>query len=389
MLKRFLAVVAGTLVGMAVIAADAELKADHPDRYVVQKGDTLWDIAGRFLTRPWLWPEIWQANPQVENPHLIYPGDVLSLVYRDGRPIVTQSGFGPRIRREPLSDAVTTIPLAKVLPFLEQLRIFEAGEFEQLPYVLAPEENRLRATEGQVAYVRGLAAERGTRVVFLRATREYRDLLRHAEREGGRREVHSRDLQDAREFGNPPWYWQDLFDWRRDRHSELLGVEVLEVAQGEVLRAGDPATVLITMGDREIKQGDRVTTAPTSPFDLTFMPRAPDAVPEPMHVLAFTDAFNAVGPTQIVALSRGAREGVENGQVYALFQAGDVVHDPIAQPEGSFKRAFQRREGMVELPEEFVGHVMIFRTFDKLSYGLVMDGIRPARRGNVARAPVK
>jgi hypothetical protein len=214
-------------------------------------------------------------------------------------------------------------------------------------------------------------------------------LLRHAEREGGRREVHSRDLQDAREFGNPPWYWQDLFDWRRDRHSELLGVEVLEVAQGEVLRAGDPATVLITMGDREIKQGDRVTTAPTSPFDLTFMPRAPDAVPEPMHVLAFTDAFNAVGPTQIVALSRGAREGVENGQVYALFQAGDVVHDPIAQPEGSFKRAFQRREGMVELPEEFVGHVMIFRTFDKLSYGLVMDGIRPARRGNVARAPVK
>ena len=106
MLKRLLAVAAAMLLTFAGAVVSAELRAGHPTTYVVQKGDTLWDIAGKFLGQPWLWPEIWQANPQVENPHRIYPGDTLSLVYVDGEPRITSTGMQPQV-----GDAINTIPL--------------------------------------------------------------------------------------------------------------------------------------------------------------------------------------------------------------------------------------------------------------------------------------
>src|SRR5690554_3192725 len=145
MLKKLLAVSAAALLTFATYAVAVELRADHPDTYVVKKGDTLWGIAKRFLDQPWLWPEIWQANPQVENPHLIYPGDVLSLAYLNR---VTAEA-GPR-QVEP----VTGVPLSEVEPFLKDLRVVD--QFEHLPHVVALEEGRLRTTQGQVAYVKGL-----------------------------------------------------------------------------------------------------------------------------------------------------------------------------------------------------------------------------------------
>src|SRR5688572_8252702 len=179
MFKRFLAVVAGFVVAVVVFAAEVELREDHPDVYVVQKGDTLWDISARFLKAPWLWPEIWQANPQVENPHLIYPGDRLTLVYRDGRPIVTTGDdgrFGPRVRREPLGEAITAVPLSEVQAFLRDMRILDERDVKNMPYVVALEENRLRSASGQLAYVRGLDVEPGTQVYILRPTHVYYDV---------------------------------------------------------------------------------------------------------------------------------------------------------------------------------------------------------------------
>ena len=116
MFKRLLAVSTAMLLTLASFAFAAELAQDHPTSYTVKKGDTLWDISARFLSKPWLWPEIWQANPQVKNPHLIYPGDVLSLVYVNGEPRVTREvGPGPQVR---VSDAIDTIPLSQIEPFL-------------------------------------------------------------------------------------------------------------------------------------------------------------------------------------------------------------------------------------------------------------------------------
>ncbi|MEE7547820.1 LysM peptidoglycan-binding domain-containing protein, partial [Xanthomonas sp. Kuri4-1] len=161
MLNRLRTVLAMAMLTVATYAAAVETAGDHPDTYVVRKGDTLWDIAGRFLKKPWLWPEIWQANPQVQNPHLIYPGDVLSLAYLDR---VARASVTPGPRREAPLNA---IPLSDVEPFLKNLRVTDS--FQQLPYVVALEENRLRSAGGQLAYVAGLADARpGQRYAVVR-----------------------------------------------------------------------------------------------------------------------------------------------------------------------------------------------------------------------------
>ena len=147
MLKKLLSVSAAALLTLASYVAAVELRDDHPDTYTVQKGDTLWDIAARFLNEPWLWPEIWQANPQVENPHLIYPGDVLSLAYLGGRPTLVKKS--PAVRR--MDSAIDALPLSEIEAFLEKAHVFDEDPSDRLPYVVALEENRLRGAEGQLA----------------------------------------------------------------------------------------------------------------------------------------------------------------------------------------------------------------------------------------------
>src|SRR5687767_11274897 len=219
MLKRILAVVAGFVVAVAVFAADVVLREDHPDVYVVQKGDTLWDISARFLKAPWLWPEIWQANPQVENPHLIYPGDRLTLVYQDGRPVVRHDEFGPRVRREKLDDAITTVALSDVQAFLEKPRILDISEIEGMPYVVALEEDRLRSTTGQVAYVRGLDVAPGTQVFVLRPTFAYYDVSRPDDNRREIRRPNRRHEWDSNRNRFEPRIWDEsvMDGWRRRR----------------------------------------------------------------------------------------------------------------------------------------------------------------------------
>jgi len=377
-------------LSVAVFAADSDLRNDHPDTYVVQKGDTLWDIAGRFLNHPWLWPEIWQANPQVQNPHLIYPGDVLSLVYLDGRPIVgVQGGFGPRVRREG-DEAINTIPLSRVEPFLQKMRMLSSEEAATLPYVLALEEDRLRGAEGQLAYVRGLDAPVGTRVTVLRPMHVYYDVPDHYSW-GNNVEKHTEAYEWSNERGHTlTGFWDSISaeHWKH-RKSDYLGHEAMEIAQGEVLRGGDPTTILVQYGDQEIKESDLVVVGGVQPFDLTFTPRPPPEVPANMRVVAFTDALNAVGPNQVVALSRGAADGVENGHVFSIFHPGEVVRDDTAYADDDVRTVFNKSKADVQLPEEFVGHVMIFRTFDRLSYGLVMEGIRPVHLYDTLHPPAK
>src|SRR5688572_13685713 len=167
MFKRLRTVLAVACLTVATYAAAVEVNGEHPDTYVVKKGDTLWDIAGRFLKRPWLWPEIWQANPQIQNPHLIYPGDVISLAYLDRVATVEP---GPREDAAPIN----AIALSDIEAFLKDLRVVDG--FEHLPYVVGLEEDRLRAAEGQVAYVRHLAANPGDRFTVVRPTVRYHHL---------------------------------------------------------------------------------------------------------------------------------------------------------------------------------------------------------------------
>ena len=380
MLKKLLAVCAATLLTLASYVAAVELRDDHPDTYVVQKGDTLWDIAARFLNEPWLWPEIWQANPQVENPHLIYPGDVLSLAYLGGRPTLIKKS--PMVRRT-TDEAINAIPLSEIEPFLRSAHILDEDEYKRLPYVVGLEEGRLRVAEGQVAYVRGADFEPGQRWAVVRPSIRYA-IHPHPNRDKVRVR---RDEWDAQHGIRPhssgiQWAYYAAID----NGFEVLGYEVIEMATGVVTASGDPGTLLITPGGRDVAVGDLLIPYDPQPYDLTFYPHARDGVPANFRILAMTERLSHGGPRDVVAVSAGARDGIENGQVFSIWNPGDVVRDEIRHRP---RFAANLAKNKVKLPDEFVGHVMIFRTFEKVSYGLIMDGIRPAAVDDELKPPVR
>ncbi len=372
----------GFAVSLLMVAtyATAQMRGDHPDTYVVQRGDTLWDIAGRFLQKPWLWPEIWQANPQIANPHLIYPGDVISLAY------LNRVGLQPGPRTD--AAPINAIALSDVEPFLKDLRIVDS--FEGLPYVVGLEDDRLRASRGQVAYVRGLPqASPGARYAVVRPTVRYTHLTRsgmccdlfHKDDLGptGRRTL------DGKQF------WTNVVTPSKGG-AELLGYELMQVNVGTVTRGEvggiDASTLLLDDSGREVRIGDRLIEVDAQPYDLQFFPHPPaqQTAYGKARVLAVADMLTTGGPRDVVALSVGAREGVDNGTVFSIWREGTNAVDRV-------EKGLDREEdtvfyeNKVRLPDEFAGHVMVFRTYDKVSYGLVMDSIKPSRVGYHLKHP--
>ena len=378
MLKPIRAAMTAALLTIATFAMAAEIRGDHPDTYVVQKGDTLWDIAGRFLEKPWLWPEIWQANPQVANPHLIYPGDVLSLAYLDR---VTVAEAGPRA-----VAPVTGVPLSQVEPFLKDLRVVD--EFEHLPHVVSLEGERLRGAKGQVAYIEGLEnAQPGQRYQVVRPTQRYTRLDRVA-----CCDIHHSDDLDFRGRRTIDFeqFWTNAVV--SDRGHELLGFELMQQNIGTVTRgevAGiEVTTLLLDANGREVRVGDRLMPVEAQPYDLQFFPHAPKQSIEygRARILAVADGFTTGGPRDIVAISVGARDGVDNGTVFSSWQVGNSVVDRVENGWGRSEDTFGKAD-KVRLPDEFSGHLMVFRTFDKVSYAMVMDTIKPVQVGQELKHP--
>lgn len=372
MFKKALALVAGLLVTLAAYAAAADLRANHPSTYVVQKGDTLWGISARFLQKPWLWPEIWDVNQQIHNPHLIYPGDVLQLGV-DNRLHVAQ-------RATEEANPIPTVPLSEIAPFLHDLRIYSSHDLSKTPYVLAMEEGEPRAVEGQFVYVRGLTAQPGQRFAVARPTQVYR-------RYKGQRpypyEV-AHLLDSNVEVETSPWSENFRNDNMMGRGTEI-GTEVEIIGIVRVLKGGDPATTLLTNAKMEIREGDRLVPVDDAPYDATFYPHAARSLPPYARIISLSNGMNSTsneGPNSVVALSAGSAEGIDNGTTVAVYQPGQVINDDVA---GDSRR---RSLGPhVQLPAEFVAHVMVFRTFDHVSYGLVMDGIKPVRIDDELRIP--
>ena len=387
MLKRLshasLTVAAAALLTVATHAIAQDLAEGHPDTYVVQEGDTLWSIAAKFLQRPWLWPEIWQANPQISNPHAIYPGDVISLAY--GERTVATVEPGPRLASV---SPVNAIPLDEIEPFLKDLRVVDG--FEHLPYVVALEEDRLRAESGSVAYVRGLTDARpGERFTIVRPVMQYA----HVDRAGLCCDLfQNTDLNHRGKPQHLDWqrFWSNAFF--PDKGSEVLGIELMRVSGGTVTRGAvagmEASTLLLDASGYEVRPGDRLVRVDPQPYDLNFFPHAPSAELEygRLQVMAVADGLTTAGPRSVVAISAGAREGIDNGTVFSIWRIGSNVADPVEYRFGRTEDTVGF-EGRVRLPDEFAGHVMVFRTFDKVSYGLVMDSIRPTQVGYVLKHP--
>ncbi len=378
MLKRLLPVCAVALLTVGSYAAAVETRGDHPDTYVVKKGDTLWDIAGKFLKRPWLWPEIWQANPQVQNPHLIYPGDVLSLAYLDR--VAVQEG--------PRAEApITGVPLSEVEPFLKDVRVVD--EFEQLPYVVGLEEDRNHGISGMSAYVKGLeGAQPGQRYAVVRPTVRFTWLDRTSCCDMGFKE--DLDFRGARVFADYDIYWTTAVT--PDKGYEQLGYELMQMSTGAVTQVAgggvEATTVVLDQGGREVRIGDRLIPVQAQPYDLQFFPHPPRQQFEygRAQVVGVPDRLHTGGTRDVLALSVGSREGVDNGTVFSVWRVGSNVPDRVEYSNNRSEDLFGDAS-RVRLPDEFVGHVMVFRTFDKMSYGLLMDGIKPSDIGYELKHP--
>ncbi len=365
------------LLTAASLAAAVELRGNHPDTYVVKRGDTLWDIAGRFLQRPWLWPEIWQANPQIKNPHLIYPGDVISLAYLDRVGLARGPGGTP----------INAVPLSEVEPFLKDLRVVDS--IEGLPYVVGLEEDRLRSSNGQVAYVRGIdGIAPGQRFLVVRPEKRYR----HVARSGLCCDLFQTEDLDSRgrHMREGATYWSNVVF--PSKHTEFLGYELMTQSTGTVTRGEvggiQASTLVLDSEGREVRVGDRLIPVEAQRYDLQFFPHPPKQQQEygRLQVMAVADMLTTGGPHDVIAISGGSGQGIDNGTVFSVWRRGQSTVDRM-------KVDLDRDEDTVpypdkvRLPDEFAGHAMVFRTFDKVSYALVMSSVKPTRVGYELKHP--
>ena len=316
--------------------AGPALNPNAPDSYVVKRGDTLWGIAKVFLRDPWFWPEIWQVNPQVQNPHLIYPGDTLRLVYIEGRPtIMLQRGDAalvlPRVRSQPLEASVTTIPYETVAAFMSKPSVLAQEQIRRAPYVLATRDMHVVMADGDTLYARGFStpAELGTRYNVVRVG----DALR--------------DPDDNR----------------------IVGYDGIFTGAGHVIRGGDPVTLIMTESARETEPGDKLFPGGVD-VPLDFIP-SPPKTKVSGRIMAVSNGVTVIGQYEVVVINRGARDGLAPGNVLGVFQEGGVVRDTDSRGFlGSINRLTAPR---VHLPDERSGTFMVFKTFDHLSYGLIME----------------
>lgn len=331
MIRRIVLSLFFLLLSFPLIANDVELNPDHPERYIVKKGDTLWDISGKFLRYPWHWPDIWYVNPQIENPHLIYPGDQLSLVWRDGRPrLELQRGqrtvkLSPEVRETLIDKPIPTIPLSAIGPFLSKPKVVGAEVLENAPYVVASADERLISGSGDYVYVRGIGDGDGDAYSVFRGGKVYTD-------------------PDT---------------------DEILGYEAIYTGDAKVVSPGDPAKVDLLYTSQEVQIGDRLLEVEEDDYEMNFIPRSPNQALDGRIISVF-DGISQVGQYQVVVINRGARDGLETGHVLSVFQAGETIRDQVTQAP----------QDTVTLPDEHAGEAMVFKTYQKVSYAIVMRATR-------------
>jgi hypothetical protein len=296
-----------------------------------------------------MWPEIWHVNPQIENPHLIYPGDVITLIYLDGKPRLTvergvasrtykmspgESRLEPKIRYAPVGTAIPAIPLDAIDKFLTRSRVVSREELEAAPYVLTGAEDHLVVGAGDELYARG----------------EYNN------------DVNVYGVYRAGQTFVDP------------ETRELLGLQALDIGTVKMRDlSGEVGTFAVTRTTEEIRITDRLLPHEERAVDSTFFPSLPKEEVEGL-IMAVEGGLNQVGRMDVVVINRGEREGLEIGNVMAIYKEGGAVRDRI-------------QGDIIRLPEEKAGLLMVFRTFEKMSFALVLEASRPLAVLDIVRRP--
>jgi hypothetical protein len=342
--------------GALLAAQTVQVNPDYPDPYTVMQGDTLWDISARFLVEPWRWPEIWQVNPQIDNPHLIYPGDIIRLSFDGDTPVLTvERGqtagrsvkLSPSVRVNERARAIYTIPIDVIRQFLTRPLIVGENEMEGWPYVVSSFEQHLVASPGIEIYIKGLAPASAARKYSI-----YRK--------------------------GPPYISTSR------GYSEALGYEALYIGDAEVRNFGDPSTAVVSSAVKEVMIGDRLVLQSDDEMFNRFVPSAPDSSITG-SIISAEGVLTEIGQYQVVVLDRGAADGVEIGNVFGVFQSGVMVSDKVKSSEKDYENTdlidylgkSKSRGLSVTLPDVHAGVLMVFRTFDRVSYGLVMEALIP------------
>ena len=353
-------------------ATDVQLQPDHPERYVVVKGDTLWGISARFLKDPWLWPKVWKMNrAQIKNPHWIYPGDVVVLDTSSGNPelrlLRETVTLQPGVRVEELEkQAIPTIALNIIGPFLSQPLVIEEGQLAGAPSIVGGPEDRVGYSTGDIVYADRLNEEDGLLWSIYRPRRSLID-------------------PDTK---------------------QVLGIEAVYLGDARVIHYGGPATAEIVSFKEEIFTKDKLVKAPDTPLS-SFVPHAPDGLVQG-RLLSIYLGVSEGGPGSIVTINRGSAEGIEVGHVLAIYHMGKTVPNPAAETkpdenrlkevnfdtsrnaDGMLEINFPKEDGpskTINLPDVREGLLMVFRTFEHISYALVMDANQPVHVLDLVQTP--
>lgn len=362
-----------------------------PNSYTVVKGDTLWGISGKFLKEPWRWPEIWNMNRgQIKDPHWIYPGDVITLTYdADGNPRLSIGAnstggtvkLSPQIRSSKLAQAIPSIPEKVIGPFLTVPLVIDEGALQDAPRIVATEDERVIVGAGNRAYAAGIREEQGLKWQVFRPGKALKDPA------------------TLEILGYEAVYLGDARVSRFGRTAEVEGAPIPEGTSIEIIKS-----------TQEIGRGDRLTPTVEAPVP-SYSPRSPDKQVKG-SVVSIVGGVDESAQYSIVVLGLGKRDGIEVGHVLATSQLGKVVStndatvgarnesvvssffkqvgDDLANIDKEYrdeKKPESPIPAQVKLPDERNGLVFVFRTFEKVSYALVMSSKRALKVGDVVQTP--
>ena len=352
MMKSLLRVLsAGVLLAVCgSVSAQVELRNGHPEVYYVKPGDTLWDISSTFLSNPWQWPELWHGNEEIDNPHLIYPGDVIRLRMVDGRPQLDVERavriapdddgvvrLSPQARVLPLATAIPAIPLGNIQTFLREALVLSRDEVAAAPYIVGGADRRVIYGQGDMVYARDVATQ-------------WEDLIQ--------------------DYG----FYRIGERYVDPETNEVLGHEALHIGNGRVsAHDGEMLTLRVQSSREELQAQDRVLISPERRLQSTFYPSAPETEVG-ASIIRFFGRLNSVARNDVVVINRGSREGLREGNVLDVFQRGERVRD-------------RDRNEMIRLPDSKSGTMILFRVFEKVSYGLIIESTGPIFMDDLVKNP--
>lgn len=323
--------------------------ANAPDQHRVVRGDTLWDISGTFLQHPWCWPQVWDMNrEQIHNPHWIYPGQIvyfdrvngrLRLGKPDGSGGIPTVQLSPRIRStDSGNDAIATVSLDDIKPFLSKPLIVEEDELQNAPRIVATQEGRVYLARGDKAYVRG-------------------DLQGHTSFDVFRPGKALKDPATEKILGYEAIY--------------LGAMKLQQLSKSE----REPNTMVLLDVKQEMGVGDRLVAQQPTPF-INYVPHAPEQLVVAQIMSIYGGVTNA-GQGQIVSINRGTEQGLDIGSVLELSRLGEIMNDPTATSGNK----------TIKLPDEKYGTLLVFRVFKHISYGLIMQVRDSVQVGDIASSP--